>query len=94
MGAIEACRTSALGVHVEQCADRGEIRIAHNSCRNRHCPKCQGLARAKWLADRRGCAQPGTCYPGLRPVIAFAVAEQLTRPWDAIDRRLRTRDFS
>jgi hypothetical protein len=53
MGAIEACRTSALGGHVEQCADCGEIRIAYNSCRNRHCPKCQGLARAQWLADRQ-----------------------------------------
>ena len=53
MAAIEACRTAALGGHVEQCADCGQVRIAYNSCRNRHCPKCQGLARAEWLADRR-----------------------------------------
>ena len=53
MAAIEACRTAALGGHVEQCDDCGEIRIAYNSCRNRHCPKCQGLARAQWLADRQ-----------------------------------------
>jgi Putative transposase/Transposase zinc-binding domain len=53
MGAIEACRTAALGGHVEQCKDCGEIRVAYNSCRDRHCPKCQGLARAQWLADRR-----------------------------------------
>jgi len=53
MAAITACRTAALGGHVEQCADCGEIRIAYNSCRNRHCPKCQGLARAQWLADRQ-----------------------------------------
>jgi hypothetical protein len=53
MAAIEACRTAALGGHVEQCADCGETRIAYNSCRNRHCPKCQGLARAQWLADRQ-----------------------------------------
>jgi hypothetical protein len=53
MAAIEACRTAALGGHVEQCEDCGEIRVAYNSCRNRHCPKCQGLARAQWLADRR-----------------------------------------
>jgi hypothetical protein len=53
MAAIEACRTAALGGHVEQCEDCGEIRIAYNSCRDRHCPKCQGLARAQWLADRR-----------------------------------------
>ncbi len=52
MGAITACRTAALGGHVEQCDDCGITRIAYNSCRNRHCPKCQGLARAKWLADR------------------------------------------
>ena len=38
---------------VEQCEDCGEVRVAYNSCRNRHCPKCQGLTRAQWLADRR-----------------------------------------
>ena len=53
MAAIEACRTAALGGHVEQCDDCGMVRIAYNSCRNRHCPKCQGLARAQWLADRQ-----------------------------------------
>src|SRR5271168_851593 len=53
MAAIEACRTSALGGHVERCEDCGEIRVAYNSCRDRHCPKCQGLARLQWLADRR-----------------------------------------
>ena len=53
MGAIELCRTAALGGHVEHCADCGLVRIAYNSCRNRHCPKCQGLARAEWLAARQ-----------------------------------------
>jgi hypothetical protein len=53
MGAIAACRTAALGGHVEQCDDCGATRIAYNSCRNRHCPKCQGLARAEWLAQRQ-----------------------------------------
>jgi Putative transposase/Transposase zinc-binding domain len=53
MAAIEACRTATLGGHVEQCDDCGTVRIAYNSCRNRHCPKCQGLARAQWLADRQ-----------------------------------------
>ena len=53
MGAITACRTAALGGHVEQCDDCGSTRIAYNSCRNRHCPKCQGLARAEWLAHRQ-----------------------------------------
>ena len=53
MGAIEACRTAALGGHLERCDDCGLTRQAYNSCRNRHCPKCQGLARAEWLADRQ-----------------------------------------
>jgi hypothetical protein len=53
MGAIEACRSARLGGHVEQCDSCGQVRIAYNSCRDRHCPKCQGLARAEWLAARR-----------------------------------------
>ena len=53
MSAIVACRTAALGGHVEACDDCGATRIAYNSCRNRHCPKCQGLARAQWLAARQ-----------------------------------------
>jgi len=50
---IERCRTAALGGHMERCGDCGHQRIAYNSCRNRNCPKCQGLARAQWLADRQ-----------------------------------------
>jgi hypothetical protein len=46
---LERCRTAALGGHVEECLDCGHQRIAYNSCRNRHCPKCQALARARWL---------------------------------------------
>jgi hypothetical protein len=53
MSAIERCRTAALGGHVERCGDCGQQRVAYNSCRNRNCPKCQGLARAQWLADRQ-----------------------------------------
>jgi predicted Zn-ribbon and HTH transcriptional regulator len=53
MAAIEVCRTAALGGHVERCADCGFTRNAYNSCRNRHCPKCQGLARAEWLQARQ-----------------------------------------
>jgi hypothetical protein len=53
LAAVEACRTATLGGHVEQCADCGLVRVAYNSCRNRHCPKCQGLARAHWLTDRQ-----------------------------------------
>jgi hypothetical protein len=52
MSAIERCRTAALGGHVEQCDSCGHQRIAFNSCRNRHCPKCQSLVRAQWLEDR------------------------------------------
>jgi Transposase zinc-binding domain len=53
MGAIEACRTAALGGHVERCAECGLVRISYNSCRDRHCPKCQGSARAAWVAARQ-----------------------------------------
>ena len=53
MSAVTACRTAALGGHTESCGDCGLVRISYNSCRNRHCPKCQGLARAEWLADRQ-----------------------------------------
>jgi hypothetical protein len=53
MSAIELCRTAALGGHVEQCQDCGTIRVAYNSCRNRHCPKCQGQEREEWLAARQ-----------------------------------------
>ena len=52
MLAIEQCRTAALGGHVEACEDCGQWRIAYNSCRNRHCPKCQGAAARTWLAER------------------------------------------
>ena len=52
MAAIEHCRTAALGGHVEACEDCGHWRIAYNSCRNRHCPKCQGAAARTWLAER------------------------------------------
>jgi len=53
MRAIETCRTAALGGHVEQCDGCGYQRISFNSCRNRHCPKCQSLVRAQWLQDRK-----------------------------------------
>ena len=52
MSAIENCRTAALGGHVDACEDCGHQRIAYNSCRNRHCPKCQGAAARTWLAER------------------------------------------
>ena len=75
MAAIEACRTAALGGHVEQCEDCGEVRVAYNSCRNRHCPKCQGLTRAQWLADRRA---------ELLPVAYFHLVFTMPAPLAAI----------
>ena len=75
MAAIEACRTSALGGHVERCEDCGEIRVSYNSCRDRHCPKCQGLARLQWLEDRRA---------ELLPVAYFHVVFTVPSPIAAI----------
>jgi hypothetical protein len=53
MRAIETCRTAALGGHLEQCGQCAHQRIAYNSCRNRHCPKCQTLAKQRWLQRRK-----------------------------------------
>src|SRR5206468_453654 len=52
MSAIERCRTAALGGHVERCEKCSYTVVAYNSCRNRHCPKCQGAAAQEWLAER------------------------------------------
>ena len=51
--AVERCRTAALGGHLEQCDSCGFERPAYNSCRNRHCPKCQSLAKVKWLDKQK-----------------------------------------
>src|SRR6476619_686156 len=75
MSAIVACRTEALGGHVEACNDCGMTRIAYNSCRNRHCPKCQGAARSAWLAAREA---------DLLPVPYFHVVFTLPAPIAAI----------
>ena len=53
MSAIEVCRTAALGGHLERCDECGHERNCFNSCRDRHCPKCQSLARAQWIEDRQ-----------------------------------------
>ena len=71
MSAIELCRTAALGGHTEQCADCGLVRCAYNSCRNRHCPKCQAQARAEWLEARQA---------ELLPVAYFHVVFTLPAP--------------
>jgi len=75
MAAIEACRTAALGGHVEACPDCDYTRIAYNSCRNRHCPKCQNLARGAWLAARQA---------ELLPVPYFHIVFTLPAPLAAI----------
>ena len=62
MSAIETCRTSALGGHVERCEDCAHERVAYNSCRNRHCPKCQGAAARQWLAEREAELLPVPYY--------------------------------
>src|SRR5271168_4765817 len=75
MSAILACRTAALGGHLEACEDCGATRIAYNSCRDRHCPKCQGAARAQWLEDRQA---------ELLPVPYFHVVFTLPPPIAAV----------
>jgi hypothetical protein len=62
MSAIEHCRTAALGGHVARCEECDHIHIAYNSCRNRHCPKCQGAAAKEWLADREAELLPVPYY--------------------------------
>jgi hypothetical protein len=64
MSAIESCRTAALGGHVARCENEkcGHTRIAYNSCRNRHCPKCQGAAAKEWLAEREAELLPVPYY--------------------------------
>jgi hypothetical protein len=62
MSAIESCRTAALGGHVARCEDCAYTSIAYNSCRNRHCPKCQGAAAKEWLANREADLLPVPYY--------------------------------
>ena len=71
MRAIQLCRTSALGGHAEKCSQCDYARNSYNSCRNRHCPKCQGADRMKWLESRQG---------ELLPVEYFHVVFTLPEP--------------
>ena len=73
--AIERCRTAALGGHLEECDRCGHQRVAYNSCGNRHCPKCQSLARAKWLEKRQS---------ELLPIEYFHVVFTLPEPLAAL----------
>jgi hypothetical protein len=72
MSAIEFCRTAALGGHLEQCDSCGHQRPAYNSCRDRHCPKCQSLARARWLEDRQAELLPVEYFH-----VVFTVPEEI-----------------
>ena len=72
MRAIERCRTAALGGHVEECDSCGSLRIAFNSCRDRHCPKCQSLERARWLEARTRDLLPVPYFH-----VVFTVPEQI-----------------
>jgi hypothetical protein len=72
MRAIERCRTAALGGHIDQCDTCGHQRIAYNSCRNRHCPKCQSLAKARWLEARLSDLLPVEYFH-----VVFTLPEQL-----------------
>src|SRR4051794_41931829 len=73
MSAIETCRPAALGGHVESCEDCGHRRVAYNSCRNRHCPKCQGAAAREWLAAREADLLPvGYFHVGFTPPAEIA----------------------
>ncbi len=62
MSAIESCRTAALGGHVARCEKCAHTQISYNSCRNRHCPKCQGTAAKEWLAEREAELLPVPYY--------------------------------
>jgi len=62
MSAIERCRSAALGGHVLQCRACDHIQIAYNSCRNRHCPKCQASAARRWLEARQADLLPVDYY--------------------------------
>ena len=72
MSAIELCRTAALGGHLEECDCCGHQRPAYHSCRNRHCPKCQSLARAQWLKDRQAELLPVEYFH-----VVFTVPEEI-----------------
>lgn len=74
MRAVEVCRTAALGGHVEKCGQCDYTRISYNSCRNRHCPKCQNSERAKWLADRKAELLPVEYFH-----VVFTIPEELAR---------------
>ncbi|MBU7005099.1 hypothetical protein Ga0451573_000003 [Peptococcaceae bacterium DYL19] len=72
--AIEFCRTSMFGGHVQECDECGHVKISYNSCRNRHCPKCQGITKEKWLKDRRQDLLPAGYFH-----VVFTIPEELNQ---------------
>ncbi len=74
MRAVEACRTAVLGGHAETCGQCQFTRIAYNSCRNRHCPKCQNTERARWLRNRQEELLPVEYFH-----VVFTLPEEIAR---------------
>ena len=74
MFAIQHCRTSVLGEHIDKCDHCGHNRITYNSCRNRHCPKCQGLERTKWVDKLAGNLLPVSYFH-----VVFTIPSELNR---------------
>jgi hypothetical protein len=74
MDAIRRCRTASLGGHVDLCTDCGHTRISYNSCRNRHCPKCQQIQRERWIQAREAELLPVTYFH-----VVFTLPDTLNR---------------
>ena len=74
LNAIASCRTAALGGHIDACDSCGHLRISYNSCRNRHCPKCQGIQRERWIEDRRQKLLPAKYFH-----VVFSSPQELNR---------------
>jgi hypothetical protein len=74
MRAIETCRTAELGGHVDACTHCGGLEVSYNSCRNRHCPKCQSLAKARWLEARQNELLPVPYFH-----VVFTLPEQIAQ---------------
>ncbi|HYX07423.1 MAG TPA: transposase zinc-binding domain-containing protein, partial [Bacteroidales bacterium] len=74
LDALQKCRTSYMGGHVEACEGCGEIRIAHNSCRNRHCPQCGAIDKEKWVIAREADLLPVKYFH-----VVFTVPDKLNK---------------
>lgn len=74
LDAIRRCRTASLGGHIDLCTSCGHLRISYNSCRNRHCPKCQQIQRERWIQAREAELLPATYFH-----VVFTLPEALNR---------------